>query len=224
MKNNIKKILTRINWRIVFIIAFLIAFESFFYMISKLTFINATVLSNNLTNKLPFIPSFVYFYISWYAMLFIIPYIIYQKNKELLYEYIAIFTSCVLVSSIIFFCFPTTMIRGDFNVTGITTFILKFIYFTDTPVLNCLPSMHCAICFVFMYFSFKLDLKWYYKLSINLLSVLVILSTIFIRQHVIWDVLAALIMVLVIILLANLTNLSKYIEKTMKRIKFTKDI
>lgn len=207
----------KINYKIVLIIIGLILFESFFYFLSKLTFLEPFLLTSVIDNKLPLIPFFIYFYIFWYLMLFIIPYIIHLKRKDLFYEYISVFVTCILVSTIIFFFFPTTIVRGNIEVTNITSFLLNFIYLTDTPVLNCLPSMHCAFCFGFMYYSFKLDLKWYYKLMINVISILIILSTLFIKQHVIWDAIAALILVILVIIFVKKLKLDLYIKKVLEK-------
>lgn len=207
----------KLNYKIVLIIIGLILFESFFYFLSKLTFLEPFLLTSSFDSNLPLVPFFIYFYIFWYLMLFIIPYIIYLKRKDLFYEYIAIFVTCILISSIIFFFFPTTIVRGDINVNGITSFLVNFIYLTDTPALNCLPSMHCAFCFGFMYYSFRLDIKWYYKLLINLISILIILSTMFIKQHVIWDVIAALFLVFIAIVLVKKLRLDSYIKKLLEK-------
>ena len=214
----------KFNYKIVLITIGLILFESVFYLLSKLTFIEPFVLSSVIDNKLPLIEEFIYLYVFWYLMLFIIPYLIYYKNKDLFYQYVTVFMGCVLVSSIIFFIFPTTIVRGNFEVNNITTFILNFIYLTDTPALNCLPSMHCAICFVFMYYSFKIDLKWYNKVLINILSILIILSTLFIKQHVIWDAIAALVMVLIVIILVRKSKLDFNVKSYLKRIKIFQEL
>ena len=206
----------QLKYKIIVIIIGLIIFESIFYLLAKLTPIDSFLLTSSIDNKIPLIEEFIYPYIGWYLMLFIVPYIIYCKNKEKFYEYVTIFMGCVIVSSIIFFLFPTTIVRGDILVNDVTTFILKFIYLTDTPALNCLPSMHCAICFVFIYSCLNLDLKWYYKLLIIILSLLVIVSTLFIKQHVIWDVLGAFILVIVVIVLIKIFKLDLYVKDIIK--------
>lgn len=207
----------KINYKLILIIIGLILFESFFYFLAKLTFIEPFLLTSSLDNKLPLMPFFIYFYVLWYLMLFIIPYILYLKKKNLFYHYVTVFVVCILIATIVFFFFPTTIVRGEIEVNSLTTFLLNFIYFTDTPALNCLPSMHCAFCFGFIYYSFKIDIKWYYKILINILSILIILSTLLIKQHVIWDVLVALILVVVVIIVVNVFKLDKYLKKYLEK-------
>jgi len=206
------------NYKVILIIIGLILFESIFYFLAKLTFLEPYLLTSSLDNKLPLIPFFIYFYVFWYLMLFVIPYVIYLKKKELFFEYVTVFAVCVLISTVIFFFFPTTLIRGNIEVNNFTTYLLNFIYLTDTPALNCLPSMHCAVCFGFIYYSLKIDLKWYYKVIINVLSILIILSTLLIKQHVIWDVFAALILIIIVIFIVKKMNLTKHFNKLLNRI------
>lgn len=192
----------KINWRIILIICGLILFESICYLLAKLSPFSEMVLKSSLDNQLPLISWFVLFYIGWYLMLFIVPYILYIKDRNLFYKYISLFIGCVLLSSIIFFIFPTTIVRGDFEVCGISTFLLKIVYLVDTPALNCFPSMHCAVCFIFIYCAcFIKKCPWYYRLLLIFLSIAVILSTILIKQHVIWDVIGALLLVIVVLIL-----------------------
>lgn len=206
----------KINYKVILVIIGLILFESIFYFLSKLTFIEPYLLTSSLDSKLPLIPFFIYFYVFWYLMLFIVPYIIYLKKKELFLEYVTVFVFCVLVSTVIFFFFPTTIMRGNVEVNNFTNYLLNFIYLTDTPALNCLPSMHCAVCFGFMYYSLKINLKWYYKVIINVLSILIILSTLLIKQHVIWDALAALILVVGVIIVVKRFKLDNILKKKIE--------
>lgn len=213
-------ILKKINFKIIFIIAGSILYQSFFYLIAKLTPIKVTVLTSAVDRNLPLIEEFIYLYYLWYLMLFIIPYIIYLKNKSMFVEYITVFACCVIGAFVVFCIFPTTVIRPEIVVSDFSSFLLNFVYFTDTPALNCLPSMHCVICFMFIYYSFCMkNLRWYYKLLITILSILIIFSTLFVKQHVIWDVISALILVVAAVLVVKLTKLDHIIHKHWRKIK-----
>lgn len=207
----------KINYKVILLIIGTILFESLFYLMAKLTFFEPFLLTSVIDDKLPLVPFFIYFYIFWYLMLFFVPYIIYVKNKDKFYEYLAVIVVSILISSMVFFFFPTTIIRGNIESTNITTFILNFIYLTDTPALNCLPSMHCAVCFMFIYYSFKIDIKWYYKLLIIILSILVIISTLLIKQHVIWDVFAALLLVIIAVLVVKKSKIKLFIKNKLNK-------
>ena len=70
--------------------------------------------------------------------------------------------------------------------------------------------MHCTLCFIFIYLTLKLkDFKWYYKLLVIITNTLIIVSTLLIKQHVIWDVLAALLLVIICNKIDRKFNLSE---------------
>lgn len=180
------------------------------YFITKLFLNNEFVLNNLLDDQIPFVPYFIYFYISWYILLFLVPIIYMKYDKKALKKYTYTNFISVLVCGIIFIIFPTTINRPNIEVTSITTWIVNTIYYFDTPAVNCLPSIHSLICCIFILCNSKANIKTSYKCIIDILSVLIILSTLFIKQHVIYDVLSAFIV-------SSIT----YIIVTKKETKFS---
>lgn len=190
----------------------LVVFETIMYLLAKFSPFEPTILLSTLDQKLPVIQSFVMFYYLWYIYLIVLPCIFYYKDKKNFYKYFTLTALSVIIAFFIFFLFPTTIERGNivFEENTIFTILLKIIYFTDTPILNCLPSMHCTLCFIFIYLTLKLrNFKWYYKLLIIITNVLIIVSTLLIKQHVIWDVLAALLLVIICNKIDRKFNLSE---------------
>lgn len=209
--------LKKINLKVIWIIISLIIFECIMYLLAKITPFNPYLLISVFDNNLPYINYFVYFYIGWYLMLFFVPYFIYLNSKTCFKEYITNFIGCVFISSIVFLIFPTTIIRNTALGTSFNDFVVSLIYKIDTPILNCLPSMHCAISFLFIYYAIILkNTKWYYRLIIIILSILVITSTLLIKQHVIYDVFTALIMVFISVFITKYFKLQRYTNKYTK--------
>lgn len=204
---------------------FLVLFESFVYFICKLSPIDVTVITSSFDQKLPLIPFFCLFYYLWYIYLFLIPFIMYKVNPNYFYKYASITIITVLVGAIIFILFPTTIERGvNINeVKSIFKYPLKFIYFTDTPNLCCLPSMHCALAYIFMYMALSTkELKIPYKIMITLSSLGIVLSTLFIKQHVIWDVLAAILLIIISLIIDKFTKIDKFVQKKFENFKYFK--
>ena len=189
---------------------FLTSSQVVIYFITKLFLNNEFVLNNHLDEQIPFVPYFIYFYISWYILLFLVPIIYMKYDKKALKKYTYTNFISVLVCGIIFIIFPTTINRPNIEVTSITTWLVNTIYYFDTPAVNCLPSIHSLICFIFILCNSKANIKTSYKCIIDILSVLIILSTLFIKQHVIYDVLSAFIV-------SSIT----YIIVTKKETKFS---
>lgn len=181
----------------------LVIYQSILYFIAKLSPFNITLIGSNLDNKIPFIDEFIYFYISWYLMLFIVPYLMYKKDKDIFKNYLITIITCNTFVFFIYFLYPTTINRPNIIVKDITSFITYFIYKIDTPALNCFPSMHCIISFIYMYIVIFENEFSKYRLSIIIWSLLIIISTLFVKQHVLLDVLGAFVISLVIYLIVN---------------------
>jgi len=210
----------KINFKVIFIIASSILIQSLFYLLAKFTIFEPFVLTSFIDRRLPFVGEFVYLYYLWYILIFLIPYIVYLKNKSSFIEYITVFGICILGAFLVFAFFPTTLIRPVVEVKDLTSFLTQLVYLIDTPVLNCLPSMHCVLCFMFIAYIWPLkDLKWYYKVLVTLTSILIVLSTMFIKQHVIWDAIAALFLVIISIIIVRKSKLNICLEKLLQKIK-----
>lgn len=171
-------------------------FQSLIYFITKLFQGNPVYLNNAIDDRIPFIPSFVIFYVMWYLFLILIPLLILKYNKKVFDKYIVVSIVYAILEGIIFILFPTTMNRQPLVVTDISTWIVDIIYKVDTPVCNLFPSAHCAfsILFIISILDVK-EIKKEYKVLIIISSLLIILSTVFIKQHVVVDVLGALLIV-----------------------------
>ena len=181
--------------RIIILFGFFI-FQSLIYFITKLFQNNPVYLNNAIDDRIPFIPYFVIFYVMWYLFLILIPLLILKYNKKVFDKYIVVSIVYAILEGIIFILFPTTMNRQPLVVTDISTWIVDIIYKVDTPVCNLFPSAHCAfsILFIISILDVK-EIKKEYKVLIIISSLLIILSTVFIKQHVVVDVLGALLIV-----------------------------
>ena len=178
--------------KIIILIMILVAYQTFMYFMAKVTPVEVNLVGNYIDSKIPFVPQFIYAYISWYVMLLIVPYIFYKNNHNNFNKYYITTFICITVVAFIYFLFPTTMNRADIVVSSISEYLVNIIYRIDTPVLNCFPSMHCLISFIFIYVAVsekKLNIKK--KLIIVIWSVFVILSTLFVKQHVLVDMISA---------------------------------
>lgn len=182
------------NYKLFLTIASLVIYQSLLYLISKLTPIKTTILTSTIDSLIPFIPFFIYFYILWYVMLFIVPYLLYKSDEEIFKKYFVSTFISITIAGLIYIFFPTSIIRASINGSGITNFIVKFIYLIDTPVMNCFPSMHCMISFLFIFSVIGCrNLSKKYKWVVSILSCLIVISTLLVKQHVVVDVISGFI-------------------------------
>ena len=190
--------------KIILLILYLIFYQCFIYFITKFTPFEFNILVSSIDSQLPFIPSFIYFYIIWYLMLFFVPFILYKYDELNFNKYILTTFIGITVCGIIYFVFPTIIVRESIVVNNVTTFLIELIYKLDTPALNCLPSMHCLISFFFMiYCSLCKPLPIKYIFLINIFSILVVISSVLIKQHFIIDVITALIISIIVSFIIN---------------------
>ncbi len=141
----------------------------------------------NLDNFIPFIPGFALFYILLFPLIFI-PFLIIKKEQDFI-NLIKANIFIIVITNILFLLLPGEIIRPQINVYGIFFFILDLIYKIDNPV-NLFPSLHSSLSLLsFLIISrFKKNLR----IIIFIVFISTTLSTLFIKQHYLLDILAGL--------------------------------
>ena len=92
-----------------------------------------------------------------------------------------------LIVGIIFFAFPTIMLREEVVGMDIFSRAVDLLYKLDAPT-NLFPSIHCLESYICMKSSLEIkDIGKRYRISMVVMSLLVFMSTVFIKQHVILD-------------------------------------
>lgn len=169
-------------------------------------------LTTTLDNKIPLIPVFILIYLGSYIFWIANYLLICSLNKEHCYRFITADLLGKLVCFISYVSFPTTNIRPTITASGIFVDMLKFLYKIDAAT-NLFPSIHCLVswyCFVGIR-NCKNIPAWYRYFSL-FIAILICISTLTTKQHVIVDVLGG-------VALAELTwQLSLYLQpyKLMK--------
>ena len=93
-----------------------------------------------------------------------------------------------LLCGVCFLALPTTNVRPEMAGDGFGVWLLEMIYRMDQP-LNLFPSIHCLeswLCFAGL--RSRRDVPLLVKGAVLVLAVLICISTVLIRQHVIVDV------------------------------------
>lgn len=162
------------------------------YFCIKLFIHDYNLVSIPLDAKIPFIKEFIYIYMIWYPFLIFYYYIIYKSNKE---KYIKLVLSTIISLIILymfFILYPSKVVRPEVNsYNDLTTFILYIVYKADTPT-NCFPSGHCLLCFTLLYSLLdNKQISKKLKIPAIIINILIISSTLLVKQHVILDVVAS---------------------------------
>ena len=193
-----KKLLEKIEIKPIITTICLVCIQSTLYFISKLLQGDLNLIGNVIDTKIPFVPAFFIPYCIWYLMIFIIPYHLYCDNKDRFVKYTMAYILCSMIGNIVFISYPSTVIRPEITGTDIFSLIAKFIYWIDTPT-NCFPSLHCAISMLFiLYICESKNTNKLIKISVVIVSILIMLSTLFTKQHVVSDLISGDILAIIV--------------------------
>ena len=196
------------NKNVLIQVLFLYVLQASIYFFSKFTPVKEHLIGNDIDHKIPFIAFFGLLYISWFFAIILVPLVLNKYcKKEVKRHYWNVFIA-IVICGLFYLFYPTTAdIRPDVHVKGLFTLICYLVYFFDGPMANLFPSMHCLMCFYYIYymiFNKEIDKRW--KIGIIIWSILIILSTLFAKQHVVVDVIGAFIFSIIIYTLTYFIN------------------
>jgi membrane-associated phospholipid phosphatase len=140
----------------------------------------------------PFVKEFIVPYQFWYIFVpFCLVYFLYLDKPLYLRAVFSCFVGLV-INNIIYFFFQTTVERPILAGNDIFTNIVLDVYESDQPY-NCFPSTHVLTTYsVMIHYYFCHKKNAYMSFIIYLTTILIILSTMFVKQHVILDVIASM--------------------------------
>lgn len=133
-----------------------------------------------------FSPPWILIYFSSYVSIPLSYLLIFNKISK---RFIRSFLTLTIISFIIFMLFPTKVPRYDFDYSHmnfIFSFLFQVLHSADSPT-NCIPSLHVSTAFLIFYLSLSMQRKLLIGLSF-LYAILVSLSTLFVKQHLLLDV------------------------------------
>lgn len=168
--------------------------NAFFYFIVKKFIGSYHLITSPLDDKIPLIPLFIIFYSIWYPYLFVVYYFIYKKDKDKFKRLINKSIICILIADLCFIIYPTMVSRPPISsYNSLISLMLYITYTTDIPV-NCFPSLHCIFAFLVMYaVTFDKNMNKLFRITVGIISPLIVLSTLFVKQHALVDVAGAII-------------------------------
>ncbi|MCE9656698.1 phosphatase PAP2 family protein [Clostridium celatum] len=163
-------------------------------------------LTIKLDNYIEFNSIFVIPYIYWYIYIVIGFIFILVKSRR---EYIKTFISFFIGMSIcylIYYFFPTEINRPGVDNKTVFDWIVNLIYQIDKP-FNCFPYLHVLTTYYIMrYTKYKDSKKVFYYTQI--IGVLIILSTVFIKQHFVIDIFISIVLCEIIMFFVNKIKLN----------------
>ncbi len=151
-------------------------------------FRNYTTLELPIDRLIPFVPFFVIFYIASVFVTFV-PYFVVKKIED--YRKVTkLYLFIIIVSCIIYLIIPVKATRPEFIPTNIFGSLVAFIYAKILPY-NLFPSLHVSLNLTATLVSLKYKRILGYVLVPITLGIMI--STLFIKQHYLVDLIAAII-------------------------------
>lgn len=218
----LKKFLTK-NWRIFFLMYIFIYLPWFFlienYITSDLP--NLHIMHFFLDDYIPFNEYFIIPYISWFFYIAVACMFIYFKGTDS--EYLKLALSLVIGMSLsltICMIYPSGLnIRPEsFPRDNVFTSMVTAIYLSDTPT-NVFPSIHVynslAIHISLSKMKALENYKWV-KICSLVIAVLICLSTVFLKQHSLLDVMGAFSLMIVMYIGIYILDYNKLLSRQKK--------
>lgn len=159
-----------------------------------------------------FTPIFIIPYIYWYIFMAIaFGYFLYNDRTDYMRVFIAVVIG-MCCCYVVYYIFPTEMTRPTVENSNILNKLINMIYAKDRP-LNCFPSIHVLITYFIMRYTNNENKIYFYYTQI--VGILIILSTVYIKQHFVLDILGSIILcegVMFIINKISIENLNKILD------------
>ena len=170
-------------------------------------------IETGLDRSLPFVPQFLVVYFGCYLFWAVNYILIARQERHRVYQFFTgdFLSRCICL--VFFLVYPTTNTRPVITDAGLWNQAALWLYSVDAAD-NLFPSIHCLVSW-FCFLGIK-DQKriptWYKGVSFTL-AVLVFLSTIFTKQHVLVDVAGGVILAQVCFILGQKTELWHIYER-----------
>ncbi len=150
-------------------------------------------LSGVMDYHIPFIPIFIIPYMLAFIQWIVGYIVIARQGKEYCDKVMGGEMIAKLIVGIIFLAFPTIMLREEITGSGVFSQAVVLLYRLDAPT-NLFPSIHCLESYICMKSALEMkDVDNRYRFAMVIMSILVFMSTVFIKQHVILDFFGAVI-------------------------------
>lgn len=149
-------------------------------------------LYTDLDHAIPFVKGFILAYMVWMPFLYLTLVYFFFHDRSAYYQTLIAYTGSVLICYAIYLIFQTTVPRPELVGTDWLSRFVQFVYTNDAPY-NCFPSIHCLSSYLLLRAAAKSrSIPRKAKLLIGIIAWLVIISTLFVKQHVVLDAAAGI--------------------------------
>ena len=182
-------------WILLYVAIYMIGFR----VLESAGHVHYHIIHTWLDDQIPFCEYFIIPYFLWFGFnVAVVTYIVFKGTIQETYKVSAVLMMGMTIFLVVSLVYPNKLdLRPDYvDTSNICGMLVSFLYKTDTPT-NVLPSIHVfntmALCFA-VRGNKTLREKKLITFSSDILGVLIILSTMFLKQHSVIDVSLGLVM------------------------------
>jgi membrane-associated phospholipid phosphatase len=166
-----------------------------------------------LDDKIPIVSEFIYVYYLTFPIGIITFFYLAYKNKTKLFDIFVTLCLSFAISGVIYFFFQSRFIKPDFTPQNFTDKLVVWTWNSTNPT-NCFPSQHCFMAIaVFIGCADCKDMKLWYRIFGCIIGILIVLATVFTRQHYLLDFVASFVIMVPIFLLVRFSGYGKITEQ-----------
>lgn len=174
-------------------------------------------IESSLDQKIPFVPETLIIYFGCYLFWFVNYILIAKQDKKSVYQFFAgdFISRCVCL--LFFLIYPTTNIRPVITEGGFWNSAMSWLYSIDSAS-NLFPSIHCLVSwFCFIGIRGKKGIPLWYQIFSCIMAVLVFISTLTTKQHVLVDIAGGVILAEICFRLGHCTKIAETYGKVFDR-------
>lgn len=168
-------------------------------------------------DMIPFSKIFILPYVSWYPFVAAFIIVLCFLDKERYFKLVISLTLGMLTCYAIYYFFPTYVERPFVQGKDFLSNLVLWLYRRDNPY-NCWPSIHVLNSFlvgIYIIGSPKVSIFWKYICGI--IALLIILATVFLKQHYFLDIVAAVVLGSIIVISIDAFVKLIYKDKTQNK-------
>jgi membrane-associated phospholipid phosphatase len=175
----------------------------YFYLLERIALPPRYILYSPLDDLIPFTSAFIIPYVIWYFYVAGMGVILFFKDSDEFVRFAAFLSSGMLIACIIYTLWPNgQMLRPDLSSPlGPLEALIQLLYTIDTPT-NSSPSIHVVYSIATHGALTRFNRKYWQSRVVHatslILAILIILSTVFVKQHSVICVVSGLLMALIL--------------------------
>ena len=182
-------------WILLYVAIYMIGFN----VLENAGHVHYHIIHTWLDDQIPFCEYFIIPYFLWFGFnVAVVTCIVFKGTVQETYKVSAVLMTGMMIFLVVSAIYPNRLdLRPDYvDTSNICGILVSFLYKTDTPT-NVLPSIHVfntmVLCFA-VHGNKELQKRKLLTLSSDILGVLIVLSTMFLKHHSVIDVSLGLVM------------------------------